>query len=469
MTIALLLPLITALVAAVNVISEGFDARILSLLLDTVWFAGLASIIGVLAGLLIGRIGVGWSIVACVPMMLPSSLMGSAWIVALGRTGPLGDWLTVFDWPIAAGAVGLRYTGLAALIFATHRVGWGPAARVFKLRNAWWWLGVMSLTTPASACFVVLFILCSADHIMPSMFLIHTYGTQVLIEYNALQNLNGAAALAVPMLAPAVIGMLLLAGLIRPRQQQDENAPPRAARLPGLAVLLVAIGVPLGAVLWRTGSWSAYVESFGMMRSELVHTIWLVAIGSLISTLIAWPMALLWLERKQAGKRSVIPWILVNLAAPPSMLALGLIDLSSRWPIVLVRDSDVLLYAAYAVRFVPLVVLMLYIAGLQRPTLPVIAAQVYDVPIGSRLLRIHWPRWRGTLITALLLSGLLIATELESSLMLTPAGSSTVGVRLYTLIHTAPDQQVSAAALAMLTLLLPFIIMTGWLISRRRT
>lgn len=468
LTLALLLPLGAALSAALGAERGWDELRVWSLLLDTVVFAGFSALVGVIAGYVVGRSGVGWAALACVPLAAPSSLLASAWIVALGRTGPLGDWVTVFDKPVAAGAVGLRYVGIAALIFAAHQAGSGPAARLYPLRRAWWWLGIRPAIAPALAAFAVLFILCGADHIMPSMFLVHTYGTQVLIQYNALQDLPGTAALALPMLVPATVAVMVILWIVRPRRVTERNNPDKVSVWLGILVLLVAVGVPMSAIVWRTGSWSAFADSFVQMRPEAIRTFRLAASGALVCTLIGWALASCWLHRRKADRWSPAPLALLNLAAPPSMLGLGLIDLSSRWPLSLLRDTQGLMVAAYAVRFAPLAALLLFVAGLRRSELPGIAARLYGVSWWGRMKHIHWPVWRGSLAAAVILCALLIATELETSLLLVPAGGGTVGIRLYTLIHTAPDQQVSAAAVAILVLLSPLIVLAGWLARRGR-
>lgn len=469
LTLALLLPLGAALTAAVNAERNWDELHVWSLFLGTAAFAGLSALIGLAGGYIIARSGLWWSALACLPLALPSSLLASAWVVTLGRTGPLGDWVTIFDWPIAAAAVGLRYVGVAALIFAAHRTGGGPAAKLYPLRRAWWWLGIRPAIGPAVAALAVLFILCGADHIMPSMFLIHTYGTQVLIQYNALQDLPGAAALALPMLVPAVIAVFVILWIIRPTRISERSDPDRASIWPTLLVLMIAVFVPVSVIVWRTGSWSAFTDSFSQTRPEAVYTFRLAMAGALLCVLIGWVLASSWLRRQRMGRWSPVPLVLINLAAPPSMLGLGLIGLSSHWPVKLLRDTDGLIVASYAARFVPLAALLLFVAGLRRPELPAIAARLYGVSWWGRIRNIHWPAWRGTLGGAAVLCVLLIATELETSLLLAPAGSNTLGIRLYTLIHTAPDEQVSAAAVAILVLLSPLILCAAYLARRGRT
>ena len=469
LTLIVLAPLVAALATATDTAHTWLDPTVWRLLADTAGFAAMAACVGALAGYALGRAGLGWSIVGCVPMVMPSSLLGSAWIVALGRAGPLGHWLTIYDLPIAAAAVGLRYVGPAALIVAAQYRGAGPAAKVYALRHRWWWLGVKPAVGPFVAAFTLLFILCSADHIMPSLFLIHTYGTQVLIQYNALNDLPGAAALAAPMLLIGMLGAGLVWWVIRSENTTESHERENGLRWLASPVLLIAAGVPLAAIVWRVGSWGALWEAMNQLWPEALHTGRLALIAGVLCAGMGWVLARLWLSRHRRGRYSPVMLVMLNLVAPPSMLSIGLIDLFSRRPLVWLRDTDVPLIAGYMCRFLPIAVLLLFMAGLRQPALPFVAAKLYRVRRIKRVWHVYWPAWRGALGAVFILCGLLVATELEASLLLTPAGTSTVGVRLYTLIHTAPDAQVSAAALSVLLMLLPFVALGGWLLWRRRT
>jgi ABC-type Fe3+ transport system permease subunit len=467
LTLVLLLPLGVAVAASSGYQDWWLSPRGWRILLDTACFCLLASAVATGGGYLVGRSGFGWSALACVPLAVPSSLLGSAWIVALGRSGPLGDWVTVFDWPIASAAVGLRYVGIAALMFAAQRVGTGPAVKVFRVRYAWWWLGIKPALGPAVVAMAATFILVSADHIMPSMFLVHTYGTQVLIQYNALQDLPGAAALAGPMLLPAVAAIGVVACVVRPWLTVDSNTPSPKSWWTAALVILLSLGVPITLIVRQVGSPASLAEAFREMYPEVIRTILITSVCAPICVAVGWLLAESWLRD---WRRRRWPWstlIILNLAAPPSMLALGLIDMSSNWPLRVLRDGDGPLLVAYAARFVPVVVLVLFIAGLCRPRLPDTAARLFNVPVWKRIWRIDWPARRVEITATLILCGLLIATELEVSLLLASAGTSTVGVRLYTLIHTAPDSQVSAAAVVVLILLVPWIGLLGYLAGRR--
>lgn len=465
----LLLPLGAAVASSSGYEEWWLASRGWHILFDSCMFSLFAGAVATVGGYMVGRSGIGFAVLACVPLAIPSSLWGSAWIVALGRSSLLGDWISVFDWPVASAVVGLRYVGIASIIFASQQTGPGPAASVFTIRDRWWWLGIKPVLAPAAAAWAATFLLVSVDHITPSMFLIHTYGTQVLIQYNALQDLPGAASLATPMLLPALLAIGIVVVAARPWTDADTSRPQQGSRWPAVCVLLCALAVPLATVIGQMGSLASLSDALIQMRPEIIRTSVLVLFSAPLCALIGWLLAESWLRTWRRGRWSWEPLILINLVSPPSLLAMGLIDLFGRGPLRVFRDGDIPLITAYAARFVPVVMLVMIIVGLRRPTLPDTAARLFNITPLNRWWRIHWPTRRVEVLTVLILSGLLIATELEASLLLVPAGTATVGVRLYTLIHTAPDAQVSAAAVGVLILLIPWIGLLGFMTRRRRT
>jgi ABC-type Fe3+ transport system permease subunit len=94
---------------------------------------------------------------------------------------------------------------------------------------------------------------------------------------------------------------------------------------------------------------------------------------------------------------------------------------------------------------------------------------VHGVPAWRTAWSIVWPPRRPALAGAAILGALLIATDLETAILLAPPGGATLGVRLYTLIHTAPDAMVSALALGLLAVTAPAIALAcGVVVLARR-
>lgn len=467
----------------------------------TLHLAGLAAALAVvLAWVLVAGAGpwprrwggaVAW--LACLPMLVPSSLVATAWIVALGREGPLtravqaalGDVRPdVYSLPAAALVLALRYFGLAALVIESVRrrqaAGW-PAERVFRIPR-----GAAALhlhlrpalgATLAAGLLVMLFAM--NDHIIPGVLLVSTYGTQVLIQYSALLDPQGATALAAPMAAVgAAAAAVVLWGGKRTWRDLDGPAPtvpaPRSAAARALgaaavaAVLALALAVPAVVLAQGAGSWRALGDALAVARREVLQTLFVSAVAGALCMAAAALLAARWVSAWRRGVWTAAPLVLLNLTVPPSLLGIGTIQLTQSPGLDAVRDTCWPLVFGYVARFLPVATLVLYGLWRREPSEPLAAARVHGVSGWQTAWRVLWPRHRRALVAAGLLAALLAATELETSILLAPAGAGTLGVRLYTLIHTAPPSVTSALALDILILVGPAILVLGWLLAQTR-
>ena len=387
-------------------------------------------------------------------LLLTPLLAAAVASVSEDPAGAYGQW-----W---AAAVGLRYFGIAVLILveeqSRQRRSW-PVETVFQLP---WSTRLLRLRCASAGralaiSWLLVMVFVINDHIMPGMFLVHTYTTQVLIEATALLNPAGAAALALPLVALGAAVALLALRVGRVLLAGDTDLPaalPRVGRLrsaascaAALLVVAVALLIPLAAVASRCASLAAIGESFLTTRAELWHTLWLAVVGGLLCALLAAMLVDRWLACRRRSSVTLVPVILLNLLAPASLLGLGVIALGGYWPLSFVRDSSWPLIVGYVVRFVPVAMLVCYAAWRRESRLPEHAAAVHGLSRWRTLWCVTWPRRRAVILWCAALCALLIGTELDLSVLLVRPGTSTLGVRLYTLMHTAPDSMVSAAAL----------------------
>ena len=449
-------------------------------------FAGFGAAIATVAAWCVAAAVAHWStrrqtivsLVCCVPLLLPSALMATGWIMAFGRQGAVAALgvpidrlgLTIYAWPVAAAAVGLRYFGIAVLILTCEsrrqRLAW-PAEQVFRLP-----LGarLLKLRLAASAkALVVAWLLVALftvnDHVMSGMFLVNTYTTQLLIESTAMLNPAGAVALAMPMMvAGAAVGLAALQVGPTVLTTDAVAPPPDRRRAPvtaalracaALPVIVVAVLVPIGAVVSRCGSFDAIVESFAATKAELWHTLWLALVGGALCAVLAAVLAGHWLECRRNRRFTAVPLVLFNLLAPASLLGLGIIELGRCPPLGFVRDSSWPLVAGYVARFAPLATLVCFVAWRRESRLAEHAAVVHGCSSWRTFLRVTWPGRFPVVLWAAVLCAMLIGTELDLSVLLVSPGTTTLGVRLYTLIHTAPDAMVSAAATNVVLLVIP--------------
>ena len=442
------------------------------------------------------RISPRWAaaiiLASCLPLLVPSSLLATAWIVAMGKQGVITAWLreaaggpqvNLYSIPGAAAVTALRYFGIAALVLLYARLrreGEWPAARVSALpaASAALHLGLRADARPALAAWLLVTLFSMNDHIIPGMLLVSTYGTQVLIQYSALLDPAGAAALAAPMAAvgAAMMAATVLVGRDAWSASAEPGAPvsrPRGvlertlAAVAATVVLTLALAVPACVLAARTESPAAVARALVDARDQVWQTVWVASAGAVLATAAAAALAHHWAGQQRRAARSAVPLVLLNLAVPPSLLAIGMIELFQHTPPA-VRDSSAPLILGCAVRFMPVAVLLLYALWRREPANALLAARVHGVPAWRAAWSVVWPPRRGAVAGAALLTAVLIVTDLEISIFLAPPGGSTLGVRLYTLIHTAPDAMVSALALGILAMTAPAMLLLVLAAALRR-
>ena len=120
---------------------------------------------------------------------------------------------------------------------------------------------------------------------------------------------------------------------------------------------------------------------------------------------------------------------------------------------------------AYIVRFLPVATLGLYAMQKHAYCGRDAAGAVHGVKPWRRAIFIDWPRWREPVFAVTVLCALFIATELEMSILLAAPGQATLGIRLYTLIHTAPESMVSSLTLGIVCVIGPGVVLLGILLS----
>jgi iron(III) transport system permease protein len=315
------------------------------------------------------------------------------------------------------------------------------------------------------------------DHITPGLLLVSTYGTQVLIQYQAMLDPAGAAALAAPV---AALGVAAAAAALRAgrRTWRDPDAPsalPAAGPSRGeavaggaivAAVLAMALAVPVGALVRQAGSWAMLAQAFDSARPQAWQTLRVAGATAAVCAALAPLLAGRWLAAWRRGRASLVPLVLVNLAVPPSLIGIGLVRMTT-WPgLAPLADSAAPLVAAQVARFLPVVTLLYLARERRRSVEPLAAARAHGLGALATLVHVWWPSHRATVAAAGLLGGVLAATELETSVLLAPPGGATLGVRLYALIHTVPQALTAALALDILLAAAPAIALLGVLAAR---
>jgi iron(III) transport system permease protein len=151
--------------------------------------------------------------------------------------------------------------------------------------------------------------------------------------------------------------------------------------------------------------------------------------------------------REELLRRWSIGFCLALFALPPMLSALGFVRGATRLP----AWTDPLLRGRLAVclalglRFFPVAALLALRSWGSLPPSLARAAGVHGVSLGRYLWRVALPLQRRSLVTALVLVGLLATAEIGMVLLLYPPGEETLPLYIFQLLgNPAPSQRLAA-------------------------
>jgi iron(III) transport system permease protein len=381
-----------------------------------------------------------WHVLLAVPLAVPAFVNSFGWVsVTAAVEGYAGATLivTLSYFPLVYLPVAATLRALDPAIEDSARaLGLSPSAVFLRV--------VVPQLRPAilgGALLVGLHVL--AEFGALQMLRFPTFTTAIYDQYRA--TFNGPTA---TMLASVlVLGCLLLLLAEQRLRGHGRHArvgsgaarlaePTRLGRWTPLALLAVgalvalALGVPLGSLVrWLvTGASTAF--PVGDLVSATTTTLTLGVTGATVTVLLALPVA--WLSVRARGRFSAIVErsIYFGSALPGIIVALALITICIRHAPALYQTTAMLL-AAYAILFLPRAVVSLRAALSHAPVELEEAARA----LGSHPLQV-WARVTLPLIVPGIGAGaalvfLAVSTELTSTLLLAPIGTSTLATQFW--------------------------------------
>ena len=326
-----------------------------------------------------------------------------------------------------------------------------------------------------------------ADFGAVSYFGVSTFTTGIFRTWYGLDNVEGAAQLALLLLA-FVIVLLALERSSRKRaayHDKKTSAPALPKQLHGrkqlIAITLASTPLLLGflipsfqLLLWAIENVSQLTDnSFWQL---LLNTLMLASITSVIAVSLALLVAyahrlsqsrITQLSRKIVGLGYAIPGLIIAVG---TLIPLAYFDNSvDAWMRenagfstgLLISGTIASLIIAYLVRFLA-VALNSVESGLNsiRPNMDQAARSLGQSPLNV-LTKIHLPIMRGSIFTGLLIVFVDVMKELPATLVLKPFNFNTLAVRAYEL---ASDERLADAALPSIAIvlagLLPVILLS---------
>jgi len=450
-------------------------------------------LVGVPLGLLVFRTNLPgrrvWLPALGFGLLLPASLVVSAWMGLFGARGPLTPLLRTLFGPEAdlvdsvfgaAWVQTLIYTPWVAVIVGVMSrradadleeaalLEAGTASVLWHVTRVRALPGILA----AGAAVVIL----SQGELAVCDALRVSTATQEIYEQSHYGAAQAAAASALPLgLALAALAALALwLWRIGPASLEVSFSQPRRLQLGrwrwplGLFVMTTMVIVallPVTTLAWRAGltyfpdrpatfSFAAVVRhvgaEFAAGAPDLGWTALAAGIAAVVATTLAVPTAW-WLSRRGPGRTGVWIALIAAAALPGPLLGVawaGLLNEPGWRDAAHHAGAGVVL--AYLSRSLPFCVVVAWMIVRRLPTDLVEAAAVDGAGPGHILRRIVWPLSVPAAALAFAVALVLCVGELGASIIVSPAGRNTISVRLAQQLHSGMSQKFAAQCLVQL-------------------
>lgn len=458
------------------------DARQRTLLLNSALLATatsvLAMLIGVPLGFWLARVPTPQKAVARIalaaPVLLPPYIVALAWVYVGGSAGAaaavmgrdvFSDW--TYSLPAAAIVLALVYYPVVMLATEAALRQMDPHLEEAGLIAAGRGRVLSRITLPLVApaiggAALIVFVLAMSEFGVPALLRVRVYTTEVFTAFAALFDFARATALTLPLLvvaavtsaiAASLLGRRVVAGQRRVSAGELMDLPAWRVPLRGFAAAVISIAVVLPTlVLLREadGVLTAARGSWPSIRLSLA----LAVVGATLVTLVG---ATLGYARartvSRVGRMADVVWV-VLFAVPSTVVGVALIGMWNRsGPLGVLYGTVAMLMLAYLARFVPVAALVVAASVRQIPASHEEAAAVAGVGWLRTVTAVVIPQVARGLAAAWILAFVFAFGELGASILVSPAGESTLPIRIYTIIANTPSSVVAALALLQLVVI----------------
>jgi iron(III) transport system permease protein len=448
--------------------------------------AVLSTLVGAPLGFALARVTLPFKpllrVALAAPALLPTYVVALAWTYLVAPIA--GEWaysvvsammvMTVVCYPLSMLATEVAIRRVEPRLEEAALLVAGRAA---VLR----WI-TLPLAAPAIlAAALVIFVLAISEFGVPGVLRVRVFTTEVFTAFAALYDSGRAMVLALPLTAVSLITATAAAILIRERplttrRGMAQGTPVafdtwrRLALVIILCVIVAAVLMPLAVLAAEAQRASSLVQAVQASQRAVINSLALAAIGATMVTAVATVLAYARVRAAQ-GTGTVTDVLMIFLFTVPStVMGVGLIGLWNRaGPLGAFYGTAAMPVVGYLARFIPVATLAIAAAMRSVPLAHEEAAAVGGSGWLRTVTRIVLPQIRTGLLAAWTVSFILAFGEVGTTILVAPAGESTLPIRVYTLIANAPPGHVAALALFQSAVGLCPLILLGAVLAGRES
>ena len=459
--------------------------RTLAVLGRTLLLAGTVTLASVLIGVPIAWLTARsdlpgrrwWTILAVLPLVVPSYVGGYAIVGAFGPRGALQSLLEPFGVTRLPELYGFPGAALALTLFSYPYVVLSVRGALLRLDPAFEdvsrslgrgpWQTFVAVTLPqlrpaiaAGALLVALYSL--ADFGAVSLLQFDSFTRAIYVQYRASFDPTLAAVLAL-MLVACTAAVLLAESRLRGRAGYHRSGGGTARTIPAVAlgrwrwaalafcgvVVGLAIVLPVGTIVYWLVRGVGAGEAVTAVLDATINSVVASGLAAVAAVLAGIPVAVLAVRHRGRFADLVERATYAGFALPGIVIGLAVVFIAARW-LPAIYQTLPLLLAAYLVRFVPEAVGVTRASLLQVSPRVEEAARTLGRSPGSVLRQVTLPIIRPGLLAAGALVFLTAMKELPTTILLAPTGFDTLAVRIWSATSEGFFSRAAPPALLMI-------------------
>ena len=396
-----------------------------------------------------------WTVVAALPLVIPSYIGAIAFVSAFGSGGELASLVgvTVPDVRGLGGAVGIitlytyPYVFLTtraalvsmdrSLVDAARTLNHGPVATFRRV--------TMPTIRPGIAAGALLTALYAvSDFGTPAFMQASVFTSKIFLEFGDYTTPVGyAALLALQLVAIVAVVLVIEAGIGRDADASGGTATTRGAQIrlggwkwPAMGAIatigVVTIVVPIAVFTsWLFRSAGSPIPALEFESAIAVNSVSLAGLAALVACVIALPIAYYAGRTNSVFARILERTSYVGFAVPGVVVGLALVVVGTRTVPAVYREGVWLLVFGYVVRFLPQAVGTVRSSVLQLDDETIEAARTLDAGPIETFRRITLPLLAPGMVAGAVLVFLTTMKELPMTLMLQPIGMDTLVIAVW--------------------------------------
>ncbi len=414
-----------------------------------------------------------------IPLLIPPYIHAIVWTHLLAKSGPytwIGPLFKIHSLHGAVFVLTLAYFPFVTLLTISGLKSVNQHLEEASLIHHGPLKTAKSITLPlvtphifTGAVFVFIFALVNFS--VPDILRVNVYPVEVFIQFSAFFNERAATLLSLPLIVIAVILITLQNKHMKGRSYinlEGTKEKKRWLHLGPLAngvfslfcsiVFILSILLPVAVLFKVAGPFSNYVKSFSTSKGQIGYSILLAFLGALGSIILSFFISYL-IERGSDWKKHFLEFTsMLPFAVPAIVLGIGMIKVWNHSWTNFIYGSSVIIIFGYIARFIPFGIWSVQ-SNIKQIPVHLEEAGLLNTSSWNRILRkIVVPLCKPGLITGFFIIFVLSLGELGTTLLIIPAGRSTLPIKIYNLMHYGAEHMVAALSLQLIGLIIVFAI-----------